>query len=473
MYTESLADRRSRLQTNGIDAFEVNINYLVNDYIYAHISVNVNQKILDTTDRMVASLKYVEMLTGRDLSDQIEEIKKRTRISMYNTNTVEKGYQDLNSFLNHLRSIMNFGVIAARPVLMAKELTVGRLKNYMHTAFGYFGNDEITMKAMAKAEAIVFGEGVFGDTAKKLSGKMKPGDRSKVEALNWLYRVANMDANVVSQKTLADRFGIMNMGGDIAYYTNTRPDWYNRLSIFVAKMIADGTWEAHSLDPKTNKLVYDMSKDARYAVYYKYKNKPESQRPKPGDSDFDSYQEQYARYLWALQSFEKAGIRNPDGTPLKEGDNLPIAYTVEETNSIKEITGMLYGYYNHEERTSFQMGTYSQLFMAFKTYLVGELKYYFALPNSKTSVGKVGHITDGIPTKEHPNGSPLYIKTDPHTGLEIYTIEPVDKDGKPNRPHYGWIADQSEGLFTSFLVCLGDIFTSKGRQDLMNNKKRR
>ena len=160
---------------------------MVNDYIYSHISVNVNQKILDTTDRMVASLKYVEMLTGRDLSDQIEEIKKRTRISMYNTNTVDKGYQDLTSFLNHLRSVMNFGVIAARPILMAKELTVGRLKNYMHTGFGYFANDNITMKAIAKAESIVFGEGVFGDKINKLSGKMKPGDRSKVEALNSQY----------------------------------------------------------------------------------------------------------------------------------------------------------------------------------------------------------------------------------------------------------------------------------------------
>jgi hypothetical protein len=79
--------------------------------------------------------------------------------------------------------------------------------------------------------------------------------------------------------------------------------------------------------------------------------------------------------------------------------------------------------------------------MAFKTYIVGELKYYFALPNSKTSVGKVGHITDGIPTKEHPNGSPLYIQKDVATGLEIYTTEAFDKNGNANRPHYGWVAN--------------------------------
>jgi hypothetical protein len=41
---------------------------------------------------------------------------------------------------------------------------------------------------------------------------------------------------------------------DIAYYTNTRPDWYNRMSIFVAKMIADGVWDAYSINEETGQL---------------------------------------------------------------------------------------------------------------------------------------------------------------------------------------------------------------------------
>lgn len=470
MYSESLTDRSERLSQNPIEAFEWNINFLVNDFVYSNISVNVNQKILDTTDRMVASLKYIQMLTGRDLSDQIEEIKKRTRISMFNSNNVEESYKDAVDFVSHLRTLLNLGKIAFRPVLMGKELTVSRIKNYMYTAFDYFQNDNISLKSMLRADGIVFGEGVFTDKWNKFTGKMKPGDKSKVESLNWLYRIANMDANVVSQRTIADRWGFMNAGGDIAYYTNTRPDWYSRMSIFVAKMIEDGSWDAHELDPTANRLKYNMAKDKRYAIFAKYIGK---NPPTPSDSDYEEFQKQQARYNWALDSMTKAGITKPDGLTLKYGDMLPIAYTVEETNSIKELTGMLYGYYNHEEKTSFQTGTYSHLFMAFKTYLAGELKHYFALPNAKTSMGKVTHITDGIPTKEHPNGSPLYIQYDEVTDIEIYTTEQYDKSGKPNKPHYGWVASPQEGLVTSLLICIGDVFTEKGRQDLRTNKRRR
>jgi len=229
MYSESLTDRTKRLSQNPLDAFEWNVNFLVNDFIYSNISVNVNQKILDTTDRMVASLKYIEMLTGRNLSDQIQTIKERTRISIFNSNNVEDSYKDAVDFVSHLRKALNIGKIAFRPVLMAKELTVSRIKNYAYTMFDYFQNDGISLKSMAKADAIVFTEGIITDKFDKITGKMKPGDKSKVEALNWLYRIANMDANIVSQKTVADRNGFMNMGGDIAYYTNTRPDWYSRM----------------------------------------------------------------------------------------------------------------------------------------------------------------------------------------------------------------------------------------------------
>jgi hypothetical protein len=48
----------------------------------------------------------------------------------------------------------------------------------------------------------------------------------------------------------------------------SRPDYYNRLTIFGARMRADGCWEAHSLDENGN-LKYDWSRDARYNLVAK------------------------------------------------------------------------------------------------------------------------------------------------------------------------------------------------------------
>lgn len=468
MYAESLTDRKKRLANNTLNTFEQNINFLMNDYVYSYVAVDVNRKILRSTDQAIAVLNIIQDYTGRDLSDQVEEIRKRSRISLYNSNDVPMDFKDLSGFVGHLRSLNNLVKIAGRPFLMAKELTLGKVKNYLYASMGYLENEGITLKAMTQADAIVFSEGAIADRSKKAFGKMKPGDRSKVEAINWLYRIANMDANILSQKTIADRYGFMNMGGDVLYYTNTRPDWYNRLSIVVAKMISDGCWDAHHLDEK-NHLIYDMRKDERYSVYAKYRNNP----PEPSDSNYKTYQKQKAKYNYALQAFQQIGITNKDGSALKEGDDLPMAYTPQETNSLKEVVGMLYGYYNHEEKTSFQMGTYANLFMAFKTYLAGELKHYFALPNGKTSRGKIAQITDGIPTAEHPEGSLLYEKEDPETGLITYVTNEYNEDGTINRPHMGWVANPTEGLVTSLLICMGDCFSAKGREDLRTNKARR
>jgi hypothetical protein len=41
----------------------------------------------------------------------------------------------------------------------------------------------------------------------------------------------------------------------------------------VAKMIADGSWDAHIMD-EDGRLKYDMAKDARYSIYWKYKDNP-------------------------------------------------------------------------------------------------------------------------------------------------------------------------------------------------------
>jgi len=48
------------------------------------------------------------------------------------------------------------------------------------------------------------------------------------------------------------------------YIANSAPDYFNRLCLFIAKMIEDGCWEAHSLDEKGN-LVYDFTKDKRFS----------------------------------------------------------------------------------------------------------------------------------------------------------------------------------------------------------------
>jgi len=45
----------------------------------------------------------------------------------------------------------------------------------------------------------------------------------------------------------------------------SRPDFYNRLTIFGAQMRGDGCWDAHYV--KDGRLVYDMTLDKRFDLF--------------------------------------------------------------------------------------------------------------------------------------------------------------------------------------------------------------
>jgi hypothetical protein len=58
--------------------------------------------------------------------------------------------------------------------------------------------------------------------------------------------------------------------GRMAYSTSTVPDFYNRMSIFVAAMIAQGCYDAHVMEDGV--LVYKMEKDKRFAKWWAKRN---------------------------------------------------------------------------------------------------------------------------------------------------------------------------------------------------------
>jgi hypothetical protein len=97
-----------------------------------------------------------------------------------------------------------------------------------------------------------------------VSGELR-NEFNLTDELNRFYRIANMDLNTVVDKTKIDRRGMMFFS-DKLFWMNTAPDYVNRLSLFLAKMIHDGTYNAHSLNT-SGQMVYDPTKDKRFEYY--------------------------------------------------------------------------------------------------------------------------------------------------------------------------------------------------------------
>ena len=57
-----------------------------------------------------------------------------------------------------------------------------------------------------------------------------------------------MDNVSFADNNTSNRHGMYNFFGKLAYKFSSRPDFYSRMTIFVAQMKADGSYEAHSVN---------------------------------------------------------------------------------------------------------------------------------------------------------------------------------------------------------------------------------
>ena len=109
-------------------------------------------------------------------------------------------------------------------------------------------------------------------------------------------------------------------------------------------MIADGSYEAHSLvDGNFN---YDPTKDKRFSYYLSQRenNKDKEGRyiPKSGD---EKYNRERQHYLLVLEQLN-AEYQGESVEVFPESYIIHKAYSAKERNSFKSFTDMAYGYYD-------------------------------------------------------------------------------------------------------------------------------
>lgn len=253
------------------------------------------------------------------------------------------------------------------------------------------------------------------------------------KGVNSLYGINDMDNASFSENNSSNNHGIFNFFGKFAYRFSSRPDFYNRMTIFVSQMKNDGSWEAHSI--KDNKLVYDWKKDKRFAVYAK------------GDkSNMKEYNDAYARYLATAQQLVAEGVRNADGSLFKVGDALPKAYSNRESESMKSVADTMYGYYDSTKKSMMQATFLGSLVMQMKTYWSAKKNQYLAPGGIKQQ----GHFEQAV----SPNGKKLFYALDEKG--EIDQNAPLLEEGDPNCstvPFMQWKGEFSEGI----IVTLGNL----------------
>jgi hypothetical protein len=240
---------------------------------------------------------------------------------------------------------------------------------------------------------------------------------SMCEAFNYTYGINDMDTNQLAQKMSQDNVGIYNLS-DLSMRMASRPDYYNRSLMFVSRMMADGCFEAHTME--NGQLKYDWTKDKRFAIFAK------------GEVTHPDYKKQKGFYYEVCRQFIREGAMDPKDLNLENPKPLPRAYTVQEAESIKALADRMYGYYSHEKKSLIQSFSLGALFFQMNT-------FWSAIKNQWISGRRYTLEGHYVPyTEPKPGGQPgetiqYYWKavTDPNTGITDMVMQSEEETDLP------------------------------------------
>lgn len=246
------------------------------------------------------------------------------------------------------------------------------------------------------------------------------------ELLNQIYGFNDMDVNSYIERIKTDNTGILYHFWNVGFRFASRPDFYNRMTLFYAQMHKDGSIGAHKV--VNGKLVYDWTEDERFKAFA-HNDK----------SNLEKYNQQKSLFITMAQQFEQEGVKNSDGTPYVmdlNNPSLPRAYTNRQSESMKALSDRIYGYYSHEKKSMIHFSTVGGLFMQMNTYWSAK-KNQYAQTRSYTQEGDwAQYEEDGkkyywkededgtlIPTTEN-TGVPVQIwKGRPQEGIALTFFE--------------------------------------------------
>jgi len=112
-----------------------------------------------------------------------------------------------------------------------------------------------------------------------------------IESLNMAHGFSNMNLSSMIDRSSTTKTGLPHFFSNYVQGLNRAPEYMTRMGIFVAELIKDDAWKAHSF--KDGKLEYDWRKDGRFEAYANNRK-----------SD-TKYQQQRGLFLTLMQEFNR------------------------------------------------------------------------------------------------------------------------------------------------------------------------
>lgn len=437
--------RIDSIAKNGAGFFERNLEVLAFKHCFAYNSARELNKVFPIIKASMAFLSNMGNAVNKDFEQDEQYLEDYIKNSIKGRPIEEEKMQSTTALMAKVKQVASFMALAFSPVQGAYQTIQGLWQDISLIIRKPDGSQAFTFKNMWDAAKEVYKD-LFHYSDKP----------TKCQLINEWLGVNDMDMNIYADRMRTDqknRYNFVNF----AYKFASRPDYYNRMTIIVAKMKADGIWDA--LEVKDGKLVYNFKEDKRFQALT---------QGKTSDPDYNN---QKALYYAIAQQFVTEGVSYQDGKMFqipKDLNNpapLPYAWTNQEAESIKSLCDLIYGYYSHEKKSLIHATFLGSLYMQMKTYWSGKKNQYLQ-PGGVRIRGKWEQAIDP------ETGKPLYYQVD-SKGIVDYDAPLTTKES--SAPFYQWKGQYQEGIILTLSEMFSHGILSKeglkqGWQEAWNNE---
>lgn len=384
--------RESLLSKYGADNFSMDIETVLMTYVISMESADVlNNQVIPTVKSVVFAMAYQEDLAGTRLDNVINFIKKYSKSVIYDDVAFDEEYKKYLKYFTPLRSAASIIALGWNINNIPRELIMGIFSTISRSMFGTYGEETFSITDYTKALATMSYDTV--DFIRKVT---------KIELLNEHFRITNMSISELPEQTTSNKTGFAQMFSRWMGWALVAPDYFNRMTMFIAQMMHDGCWDAYEVDETDAylKLKYDMSKDKRFDLFCKYKGCAENV-PATLKKQFYKQQSLYEAMREEFNTnegrhLETSFTKDESGKIIyTDFDNwaLPRAYTLKERDSLKSFSDTTFGYYDKETKSWFYKTAFGVVFKQFMAYGSSKKMQYFKTRTDKTAKGSFKQLT--------------------------------------------------------------------------------
>ncbi len=403
--------------------FEKNIELIMSTLVFDNMRKKAFDRALPITAAIMSASKlYQEGLTTKDVAVLYDYIQSYIKVVVFNDKLTEKHHEGSYQKLATIKHMVTMLQLGLAPLSMVREVLQGQINNLIKNWSKRYGDSGPSFEDYTKAVYFIGAQEVLGLD----ENKSFLTDVTMTESLNHMYRFANLDTSDLPEKIIISKTGVTQMTSRWFLWFTASPDYMNRMAFLVAKMIKDGSLEAHKM--VDGQLKYDWRRDKRFSKY-----------ATGNKTDMAEYNNQRQLYLKFIEEFNKetsvTGVRLKQ---LVEGDDLPRAYTNVERESLKAFINYTLGPYDKEEKPLANSTMFGMMFFQFKTWMISKKTQYW-LEGDTYSMGYWKHYTD-------MDGNKIYLDENNKRVLEV-----------TDKPFWVWEGKFQEGILHSIMRTIDDF----------------